>query len=820
MNIEEIVRNPTSFRVERLSATEYEELFNALKDRYNPHVKYHGGGGGLILCRAELETVSSTVHDSSCYCRGSLIYETVATSGWLRQHNETMESAKHLRAAMEKTAIDRLRDLVRNSSTTWIGVNRFSERVTFVLRNEQGHYLDSNDLKDPKTQIAVVSANNIGYWDSSLWSNGVGNKLKGLWSTIRWGYEAFPKDALSFTLKDDVITYTNAKGEKFSEPICIVDGGHKSQWSTLPTTATGATPPLSHKALIEKKDIFGLIAKFKEGPLEICLVDPGNVQYGSTLLNIADFLKSLSGFNWIEGFATDSRVKESCGLFWEIKTRLERCDLKFRPECVRLTIYHDGSYRVTRVPGSPAGVTKGLEGIRRLKEFLVDDTLASQFRTYVTSENPTIEGALELLNGKKISLSGNVGIEAEGAVLDNRDLDRYNWNDDFWGTVVENESGGRALRWLRTAHREDHIRYVTIYQSAELIEMVGHDGKKIRVPFKNLFAVNTEDLIRYKPTTIQDALSLLAVAPLEPAKCIDAAAIILDGITVALKGYPHVARSIRWAAFQELFQPGCPGWDKVVCDRRSNQINGDQISDIPYYLVSFLGLYKELSHITFNLSRQEVILTNMEGVSVVWTHTQFTSNRKPVEFPATTVKKEEAPMATPNSNDSLVNFVNGARRDGRKMATRMAGKQIVKAIQEPLVAALAAQLGPGDEALKAKIALFLATDIGKALLGGLVSAGLSAANGTIIKKADQMVICAELAEDMKIEAGAVAMDAVVDVIMGPARSIITGTIASLAESNEQIVAPEPPAAGLGNGNGEKLNMNVEECVAEKVEVVK
>lgn len=177
-------------------------------------------------------------------------------------------------------------------------------------------------------------------------------------------------------------------------------------------------------------------------------------------------------------------------------------------------------------------------------------------------------------------------------------------------------------------------------------------------------------------------------------------------------------------------------------------------------------------------------------------------------------------MATPNSNDSLVNFVNNARRDGRKMATRMAGKQIVKAIQEPLVAALAAQLGPGDEALKAKIALFLATDIGKALLGGLVSAGLSAANGTIIKKSDQMVICAELAEDMKIEAGAVAMDAVVDVIMGPARSIITGTIASLAESNEQIASPEPPAAGLGNGNGEKLNMNVEECVAEKVEVVK
>jgi hypothetical protein len=85
-----------------------------------------------------------------------------------------------------------------------------------------------------------------------------------------------------------------------------------------------------------------------------------------------------------------------------------------------------------------------------------------------------------------------------------------------------------------------------------------------------------------------------------------------------------------------------------------------------------------------------------------------------------------------------------------------------------------------------------------------------------------MVICAELAEDMKIEAGAVAMDAVVDVIMGPARSIITGTIASLAESNgnEQIAPPEPPTAGLGNGNGEKLNMNVEECVAEKVEVVK
>lgn len=825
MNIEEIVKDPTSFRVEKLSAPEYEELFNALKDRYNPHVKYNGGGGGLILCRADLLVYgSSAPHDSSCYCRGSLIYETVETSGWLREHNETMERAKNLRATMEKTAIDKLRDLVvRNSSTTWIGVNRFSESVTFVLRNEQGHHLYSADLKDPKTQIAVANANSIGSWESSLWSNGIGSELKAFWSTIRWGYDAFPKDALSFTLKDGVITYTNAKGEKFSEPICVVDSAHKSQWSTLPTTAASATPPLTHKALIEKRDILGLIEKFKEGPLEICLVDPGHSHYDSKLLNIADFLKSLSGFDWIDGFNTNSRVQESCGLFREIKARLERNELKFKPECVRLTIYRDGSYRVTRVPGSPAGVTKGLEGIRRLKEFLVDDTLAGQFKAYVTSENPTIEGALALLDGKRISLSGTVGMEAEGAVLDNRDLDRYNWNDDFWNTVIdtviENESGGRALHWLRTARLDDHIRYVTIYQSAELIEMVGHDGKRIRVRFKDLFDANTAVLIRYNPTTIQEALSLLAVAPLEPEKCIDVATPILDGITVTLKGNPHCAHSIRWVTFQELFQPGCLGWDKVVQDRRSDQINGDLISDISYYLAAFPELYRELSHITFNLSRREVILTNMECVSVVWTHTQFTHNRKPVEFPATTVK-EEAPMATPNSNDSLVNFVNNARRDGRKMATRMAGKQIVKAIQEPLVAALAAQLGPGDEALKAKIALFLATDIGKALLGGLVSAGLSAANGTIIKKADQMMICAELAEDMKIEAGAVAMDAVVDVIMGPARSIITGTIASLAESTEQLAPPEPPTAGLGNGNGEKLNMNVEECVAEKVEVVK
>jgi hypothetical protein len=822
VNIEEIVRNPTSFRVEKLSATEYEELFNALKDRYNPHVKYRGGGGGLILCRVELIAGSSMPHDTDCYCRGRLIYETVATSVWLREHNETMERAKNLRAAMEKTAIDKLRDLVvRNSSTTWIGVNRFSESVTFVLRNEQGHYLYSADLKDPKTQIAVANANSIGSWDSSLWSNGIGSELKAFWSTIRWGYDAFPKDALSFTFEDGVITYTNAKGEKFSEPVCVVDSAHKSQWSTLPTTAASATPPLTHKALIEKRDILGLITKFKDGPLEICLVDPGHSHYDPTLLNIADFLKSLSGFNWIDGFNTDSRVQESCGLFREIKARLECNELKFKPECVRLTIFYDGSYRVTRVPGSPAGVTKGLEGIRRLKEFLVDATLAGQFKAYVTSENPTIEGALALLDGKRISLSGTVGMEAEGAVLDNRDLDRYAWNDDFWNTVIRSESGGTALRWLRTSNRGDHIRYALVYQSAELIEMVGHDGKQIRVRFKDLFDANTAVLIRYNPTTIQEALSLLAVAPLEPEKCIDAAAPILDGITVTLKGYPHVARPIRWEAFQELFHSGCPVWDKVVQDRRPNQINGDQISDISYYLAGFPELYRELSHITFNLSRREVILTNMKGVSVVWTHTQFTHNRKPVEFPATTVK-EEAPMATPNSNDSLVNFVNNARRDGRKMATRMAGKQIVKAIQEPLVAALAAQLGPGDEALKAKIALFLATDIGKALLGGLVSAGLSAANGTIIKKSDQMMICAELAEDMKIEAGAVAMDAVVDVIMGPARSIITGTIASLAESNgnEQIAPPEPPTAGLGNGNGEKLNMNVEECVAEKVEVVK
>ena len=63
--------------------------------------------------------------------------------------------------------------------------------------------------------------------------------------------------------------------------------------------------------------------------------------------------------------------------------------------------------------------------------------------------------------------------------------------------------------------------------------------------------------------------------------------------------------------------------------------------------------------------------------------------------------------------------------DATEAAWRLAGSQFVKLAKEPIVA-LSRHLGPDDESMRGKIAAFLDTRLGAAILSGVLSAGLSA----------------------------------------------------------------------------------------------
>lgn len=118
----------------------------------------------------------------------------------------------------------------------------------------------------------------------------------------------------------------------------------------------------------------------------------------------------------------------------------------------------------------------------------------------------------------------------------------------------------------------------------------------------------------------------------------------------------------------------------------------------------------------------------------------------------------------PNAPTPLKAHLAKLAPDATDAAWRMAGSQFLKLAKEPLVALLSRHLGP-DEALRAKIAAFLDTELGTALLSSVLSAGLSALP---LPPND---VSQRLARELRIGGMARAGDALADVLMGPLRQV-------------------------------------------------
>ncbi len=159
----------------------------------------------------------------------------------------------------------------------------------------------------------------------------------------------------------------------------------------------------------------------------------------------------------------------------------------------------------------------------------------------------------------------------------------------------------------------------------------------------------------------------------------------------------------------------------------------------------------------------------------------------PAPLPKTTASNEavSAPKITEKKMDNakLNPMLKTLEVDATEAAWRMAGSQFVKLAKEPIVALLSRHLGPGDESLRGRIAAFLDTELGTALLSGVLSAGLSA------MPLPSNDISQRLSRELRVRSMATAGDVIADVLMGPLRQV-----AVMYLQGASTAAPSDPAA--------------------------
>lgn len=166
------------------------------------------------------------------------------------------------------------------------------------------------------------------------------------------------------------------------------------------------------------------------------------------------------------------------------------------------------------------------------------------------------------------------------------------------------------------------------------------------------------------------------------------------------------------------------------------------------------------------------------------------------------IDTKETPMPE-NKNDKSVmqkiaesKAVATLKVDATEAGWRVAGSQFTKLAKEPLVALLARNLGPDDEALRGRIAAFLNTELGEAMLTALLSAGLSAIPG------EPTALPAMMARELRVRSMAGAGDVIADVLMGPLRQVAVMYLQSPTEA--ATPAALPGGAGFGDN---VLDMN-------------
>ena len=174
---------------------------------------------------------------------------------------------------------------------------------------------------------------------------------------------------------------------------------------------------------------------------------------------------------------------------------------------------------------------------------------------------------------------------------------------------------------------------------------------------------------------------------------------------------------------------------------------------------------------------------------------------KEIKTMATDIGSAAMPVPTAKHERAMkiADTLEGIADDTREASMRMLSSQLVKLTREPLVALLTRNLGLEDnESSHAKVAMFLKSPLGDAMVSGMLSMGVASLP---VKNDIKQLVSREL----RLRAMGTAMDEAVDLLMEPFRTV-TG----------QLLSGE---ASLGLlDSGEKKTLNLEAKTEEKVEV--
>lgn len=694
-------------------------------------------------------------------------------------------------------------------------------------------------------ELTVSEINSRGPWAQILWDN-LSNELLSYWWIIRFAdhKSKFPNNAHTVRLSlgtTSQLVYTDANGKEYFEEItglkrtCM--SGWKSKWqSGLPQTTDGKSP---HLEALEKKDYASFVQLLREGKyFEIGLEPPSASGYDKNLFNLENIqdrtlelaiaAARVAGYSNFANTCTDLVRMDEFGIFDPKK--------KF----TKIQLYRDGSIRL---------ITSGSEGVSYHgfnEHYFVDSTESGKLSRFINlatvRDGAKLSEIIPLLTDREICTDPSAYSDPKTQILSG-DLNHLSWGEELWEEVRSSEFAS-ILEFVRWGTRYG-CKTVRLQSGGALALLEGPRKLRIRTNTFKHYRHRLAEIFEATPTNVGEAFLILDSLPITRSSpigtverdAINAAAQMLDGVTVVLSGNSTDAniskKEITWEALTELFGRGSLSHDALTCDKIPAPIaNGDQITDITYYIENRLYVWKEnVRSITFNFSKKQVVFTSLDGKTKTVTQEGFRDTFK-VQFPENsapqtpntqpqTQKKEEPQMAS-NTDQTIVNLLNKARKDGRRMAVRTASRELVLTVRDPIAAALANALGPGDPDVQRKVALLMAGPLGKAIVGAAASAGLAAINGRFITKSNHMEIAEEVADELKIEAGAEVMGIFTGAVMGPVRELMVGTINSIAAGEEPQIPPpsEQPSAGLGAGSNDVIDTHAEEMVAEKVEVKK
>ena len=851
VDIEKILKNKATFDATRLSDLEYAEIFNALDQHDRDMIRYADGEGPRILCRSD-----GWQHSERCYCEGHLIYNTMSTSDWGRVHREIMERARIAQASKGTsmtTTMEEFEKLVKNSRTTWVDVKKATDGLTLTLTDSGGEF----NLRQFTKEVTT--------WHNDLWYSGgePGPPIKRLWAMLRRTNE-FKARLHSGTVGiriryvGDQIELTSINGigegrtEWFSDAF---QSAYKADWNLKQLSFYEEFERYLKLTAPALPDVARLCnAAYEQSPIEVSVSeDVGkitptfliqlerNTTAWHAIAHDIAIDRPLNGDHFTDALVAICRMHENP----EMESRIRSISLDCKKDVILFRGYgHEASFNIRQAYSSGVHSTVRLwpqkdsankpkdfwEALARFQEpgrELPDKTKelceAALIRPIIID---FVMGGEDLKTLEKFYLSGSWdSLISHNRIGDPVDGDRI--TDVVAALIALNK-------------RELGITRAVMDFKSDKVTLVGEHGELSLTP-KELYAQKTR----------------LAMPTKEPElKSFEEAVrwfIKIDSPTHGI-----CTTLCNWAScgsIQVVFDPADKDYTKYAFSNvLQDLMNSGGYSTLCAYSNSALNV--DGTKLTDFVSGAERIFKNrMPNIKPKIRSVNFYNGKvdvhsygtrwlqfTPAEFyrfsvgdpnyisfirdwpeqiliesTPKTIEPEAPKMATEQKTEQkIARTLETISNDGKAMALRAGAKQAVKLVQTPLVTALAAKMAPGDEAMRQKIALFLATDVGEAVIGLMLSLATQVGAGKIAKDPSHVKLLGDLSRELYLESGAKAMDFVADIAMGPVREGMGVMIGMLDSGVAMTALPEMPnIENLTAGSSEKIE-TVEEVVAERV----